>query len=632
MVNKILNHENISNKDQTTLVSIWYKFLIKYLIENAVNSVNGLTGDVILNADNVLTPEQVEAVNSTITLEKLSNINNDITNINERIEELANKGLTFTGFVSNTEPLSSEYEIQKGNLWINATEMPLSFPVSSTQIKIWDGSKWSSSSEDYTPKDFEFFRNINDNEGYYWFGGQWKVMSTDMSTDYFKLNPTTGKWEIKDEVSITVSTPEKDDNSKKAVNSEWVKSITDEITNNIDTINNVNVGKLSANTEMIADNTEQELTPWIKTLSEKVNGVISTSSFDTKITNCLTKIPNDIKLELNDGNLTLKAGSKVYVPNGEGVFDEVVIDSDIVLTDNFWSGNDDVLLFYRNSSLIVMALNRCSSGSSAPSSPLKFDLWYDITNNVVKRYNGTSWDEGYSLPLAKIHANNNQITSIDQVFNGFGYIGSTIFALPGVEGLIPDGRNEDGSLKNKELIINKVITETYTGDTSDVHFLIDTSITLVGGGEYNYDFKTNLNKQKNKIKNGCDCGVYNIVSEKIVDFKPKLTFQAVDRNDTEWASTQGKPSSRHENLELQASGTQYTAQANGWVYIRKQGNAVGQFAEILTSNIGMISYVGTLDGVAEVYAPVSINEKFTVNYTTAGATILFRFIYDEGSN
>ena len=36
----------------------------------------------------------------------------------------------------------------------------------------------------------------------------------------------------------------------------------------------------------------------------------------SNVTNCITKIPQDIKLELNNGTLTLKAGSKVYVPNG----------------------------------------------------------------------------------------------------------------------------------------------------------------------------------------------------------------------------------------------------------------------------------------------------------------------------
>ena len=55
----------------------------------------------------------------------------------------------------------------------------------------------------------------------------------------------------------------------------------------------------------------------------------------TQITNCITEIPQDIKLELNNGVLTLKAGSKVYVPNGfeaDGTtrkFDEIVFDSDL---------------------------------------------------------------------------------------------------------------------------------------------------------------------------------------------------------------------------------------------------------------------------------------------------------------
>ena len=40
------------------------------------------------------------------------------------------------------------------------------------------------------------------------------------------------------------------------------------------------------------------------------------------ISNCVLEIPQDIKLELVDGVLTLKEGSKVYVPNGENNFEE----------------------------------------------------------------------------------------------------------------------------------------------------------------------------------------------------------------------------------------------------------------------------------------------------------------------
>ncbi|MBO7733689.1 MAG: hypothetical protein J6S67_14085, partial [Methanobrevibacter sp.] len=53
------------------------------------------------------------------------------------------------------------------------------------------------------------------------------------------------------------------------------------------------------------------------------------ANWSSNVSNCITEIPQDVKLELNNGTLTLKAGSKVYVPNGAGVFNEVVIASDI---------------------------------------------------------------------------------------------------------------------------------------------------------------------------------------------------------------------------------------------------------------------------------------------------------------
>ena len=39
------------------------------------------------------------------------------------------------------------------------------------------------------------------------------------------------------------------------------------------------------------------------------------------ITNCITEIPQDAHYTLNNGILTIKAGTKTYIPNGfEGVY------------------------------------------------------------------------------------------------------------------------------------------------------------------------------------------------------------------------------------------------------------------------------------------------------------------------
>lgn len=115
--------------------------------------------------------------------------------IKKALEDIQTTSLTFKGYVATSAPSSSTYTLKEGNLWINSSTMPTSFPVAASSIKVWSGSSWATTTETYTAADFDFFRNINDSEGYYWFGGQWKTMSTDMSTTYFSLD-STGKWII----------------------------------------------------------------------------------------------------------------------------------------------------------------------------------------------------------------------------------------------------------------------------------------------------------------------------------------------------------------------------------------------------------------------------------------------------
>lgn len=179
--------------------------------------------------------------------------------------------------------------------------------------------------------------------------------------------------------------------------------------------------------------------------------------------NYVTEIPQDIKLELNNGMLTLKAGSKVYVPSGfesNGTtkkFDTRNISDNITTTD---TRNGKWLVFTSSRDLVLDSTN-IGSGTSFPSDPATAQKFYNITNNKIYRYDGTSWlENGYSFPLAIVTVSNGAISSIDQVFNGFGYIGSTVFVLPGVKGLIPDGRNKDGTLKNIEYTTSSVLTST----------------------------------------------------------------------------------------------------------------------------------------------------------------------------
>ena len=255
-------------------------------------------------------------------------------------------------------------------------------------------------------------------------------------------------------------------------------------------------------------------------------------NFKNKITNCITEIPQDIKLELKDGTLTLKAGSKVYVPNGVGVFDEVMISSDLSTT-GFHDGQ--IMIFAQCSSLSSTSINAITevlvSNAKSGTSP-EVSLYYNTSLNMIYRYTSSSaYDLRFALPIAICTRTSGKITSIDQVFNGFGYIGSTVFALPGVKGLIPNGRNADGSLKNTEFTTSRANTKTLSNITA-----INTNIRIysnnVGGGLLYYDLIKNINTNSAGDVLLCvNAGNADIESGRITSFTPKTAFHAVDYND-----------------------------------------------------------------------------------------------------
>lgn len=386
---------------------------------------------------------------------------------------------------------------------------------------------------------------------------------------------------------------------------------------------------------------------------------------NTTITNCLTSIPQDIKLVLeSDTSLTLKAGSKVYVPNGAGVFEEKIIQSDI----NYGGGtNRTSLICVKPDGTAMQRLGKtyCYSGDTPPTGYTTFAFWYDTANNVVKftNNNGSSWEEGYSLPICEALETPTGWTSINQVFNGFGYIGSTIFALPGVEGLIPNGRNTDGSLNNTKFKTTEVQTwNAYTGDSLLRNFTIFWNESLskfdlgplgvindnlvkryyiqkeeppVSTTQLWYNPETAVWKcKKSTVWVVClPLIVFNstIESGLITSFSPKNTFQAVDKNDTEWVSSQGKPSNRYIDLTLGASGTKYTAPANGRFFIGATGFSGGCDMVNATIGLGYSLVPRSGDGYVRNTVEVSKGDSCVLYYSGTPNVLQFKFIYDEGT-
>lgn len=280
-------------------------------------------------------------------------------------------------------------------------------------------------------------------------------------------------------------------------------------------------------------------------------------NWSTNVTNCITAIPQDITLTLSGGTLTLKSGSKVYVPNGSGVFDETTITSDKTAT--ITTNRTDVVFIKPSTSVIYnLPVSLCFSGTTAPTFVGNYAIWYDTTNNVVKFTSdaGSTWVTGLSLPLGVVTSSATAVTEIKQVFNGVGYIGSSAYILPGVKGQSPKGRESDGTLNNTAWETTSVtvvnLNDTYSFNNADLVYLsvqnrldfasfggIVVSETAPTLGTYYYWYQPSTNKTFYKAASGTDwsevtataLGKWSATSGIITAFSSNTVFRSVDYNE-----------------------------------------------------------------------------------------------------
>lgn len=365
---------------------------------------------------------------------------------------------------------------------------------------------------------------------------------------------------------------------------------------------------------------------WVQE-TEYTKNRIDSKLDDNVRTNCLTKIPQDIKLELNEGTLTLKAGSKVYIPNGfeeDGAtpkFDEIIIDVDKIRTkDSSLYDIDNALFFYTQSIDFIdfFPTVRIYSGDTEPDVE-SYDLWYDITENLIKTNIEKVWTaRNTSLPFCIGNTDiTNGIININQIFNGFGYIGSTIFALPGIEGLIPNGRNDDGSLNNTKFKTTSVLTRTMPSVTNQHRITLKNDTLLyIDNISYGYNEEENVNYDKSTghVFYYMVAGLFSTVNGRITAFNPKTVFQAVDRNEADYV------------VESYKNGSNwYRIYKSGWI---EQGGIITVNGASTTTISLLKAYKDTLYSVTHAlktviarYDPAITNtsiDSFTITYPSAG--------------
>lgn len=233
--------------------------------------------------------------------------------------------------------------------------------------------------------------------------------------------------------------------------------------------------------------------------------------FTAPRTNGITYIPQDIKFEIVDGTTpTLYAGSEVWVPYGTAAPELSIGDTlnSGIITAISWDGS---ALFYKvrydtdlniditddpavadfvtsigtNHRFYWYNTNVTYSQDTAPSGFRgRYALWYDTAENVVKctSDSGATWNRLISLPIGIFTmAGTGATKTLKYVFNGVGYIGTTVFAVPGVKGLMADGLNEDGSYKSIERTFDRFVMRTMPFDrTAFYGVVLDGEYTIQG--------------------------------------------------------------------------------------------------------------------------------------------------------
>lgn len=370
------------------------------------------------------------------------------------------------------------------------------------------------------------------------------------------------------------------------------------------------------------------------------------------ITNCLLEASHHIDLELNNGTLTLKAGSIIYVPNGfeaDGStkkFDKIIIDSNLnyPLTDAdstnrivFYSDRDKSIFGYYKFDVIF-------SGNSQPTIPsgTNYAIWYDTAQNIIKNTadGGTTWDVAaqISFPLCYgPYVSNTGFTAINQVFDNFGYMGSTFFALPDLKGLMPSGFTDNNTPKNTTFVIDDVLTKQVVSNTDYARLTISVTgeLSYMTSEEVIYSGINNRNilTSNGNYWEGCilpvGVRVSNSRASAIGTFDP---LKLVTNNDKSFMASQMFPGTKNFQLTIGADGTSYTAPADGYFafYHAAPGNSV----RIMTKSTGAFPMASayTITGQANgCSCPVSKGETIILSYSGNASNVHGIFVYAKGA-
>lgn len=194
----------------------------------------------------------------------------------------------------------------------------------------------------------------------------------------------------------------------------------------------------------------------------------SFGSIDNRVTNCILSAPKIINYTFtaSNGLLTIKAGTKVYIPNGANTYDEYTFPSDLTINQTSTDGVKRYLYYEKNSNSLRIYRQNVSAEAGMPSGHC---IYYDPSINQVSLYiDGVKQTNmQFSLPLLAVTSDfTNIVGFISEEYQFYSHIGEYMFLYPGTQVAIPDGRKADNTLNN--LILTLSTVQTLGGYLSDL--------------------------------------------------------------------------------------------------------------------------------------------------------------------
>lgn len=414
---------------------------------------------------------------------------------------------------------------------------------------------------------------------------------------------------------------------------------------------------------------------------------------ETQITNCIKEAPRRFNYKMENGTLTLYKGSVFIVPYGTTdltssypkgatfihslfkVYDTSYNSSTkrftvwVELTQDYsfsyasTSLNEQMLFIRMTSSpCYTISPNNCYSGDADTQASNTYHAFFDTANYKINMHNADGLiNQVFALPCMILKGNGTQLYYYAvQTFQHIGYMGSCIWVDKGVKGYAANGKNIDDTYNNSLITTSTLVL--YTTSTGSTPFVLGCNATNIVFNAVDFYEQANLpplegnwlwlNTAENKAYQYNSAsglverpaafviGRFHRTSGRIDYFDPIQPFRAVDcnnvllKNDKKQITSWGAPSSKGTTYTIGASGTQYTAPAEGYFKITWHPTGSGGWVGMQRNgvNVMVTRSPNTNKNWWEVQeVRFRQGDILTLNYAVSTITQVL-FIYAEGSS